>query len=79
MDTKKGVNTPDKKGKPRNRKSEQLTREELLAFRKKARKALTLRDVSEELGINEGTRKSIFTKGQGSPATIQKVREYINK
>lgn len=79
MATKKGENTPTISGKSRSRKSDQLTKAELARFQKKANKAKSFLDVSEALEITEATRRSIYRSGFGSPATVQKVRAYINQ
>jgi hypothetical protein len=71
----KQIQAADKDSPRRVRKSEQLTDQEFLGFENWVKNQRTKVDACEALGIGRPTLDALlFKRGQGSPATIAKIR-----
>jgi predicted DNA-binding protein (UPF0251 family) len=62
----------------KQRKSASLSAEQLKAFKAKVKKAKTVVACAEEMGISRQVVDRILLKGQGSPASIEKVINFLN-
>lgn len=63
----------------RKRKSELLTKDELLALKKKCKAALYIQHVADEIGISRQVLERLLLLGKSSPETITKVRAVISE
>jgi DNA-binding XRE family transcriptional regulator len=62
----------------RNRRSEQMTKEEHKAFKQYVQRFPTKQDAADILGFTRQTVDSILLKGSGKPESIKVIREKLN-
>lgn len=63
----------------RVKRSEEMTREEFVAFLKWVNRFPTKVDCSEALDVTRMTLDNLINKGSGKPETIAKIREQISQ
>jgi hypothetical protein len=61
------------------RKSERMSKIEIAKFRKWVSTKVTRLDAMDELNITRPTLDRVLALGQGSPDTINKIREALNQ
>ena len=63
----------------RNKRSEEMTKEEFISFLKWVNRFPTKVDASEALGVTRITLDNLINKSSGKPETIAKVRNEISQ
>lgn len=65
--------------KNRKRKTDKLTKVELIKFRSWVKSQITKLDAADELEISVVTLRRIMNIGRGNPLSIQKIRNILNR
>lgn len=63
---------------PKSRRSEKMTQQELILFRRYAYSFSTQVDAAHDLGVSRITLQNVLAKGSGKPSTVEMIRSRIN-